>query len=182
MFIQRMVATIIISICVLIANPVFARTIKVDQSGGGDYLSIQEGINNAYDDDIITVAPGIYEESVVIDKNLTLIGSGPNYTTIKADDSGISVNMNLTVTITGFAITAGTDGVNLDQDGITATMKNCIISGCGRCGIYIDNKSHFDITVINNTIISNSDDGVHLVEHYGPSYCKIFGNYSPLSA
>ena len=178
MLIQKMVATIFFGICILFANPAFASTISVDQSGGGDYTTIQEGINNAYADDTVTVAPGTYEESVVINKNLTLIGSGPNYTTIRADDSGISVNTNLTVTIIGFAITAGTDGVNLDQNGITATVKNCIISGCGRCGIYINRKGDFDVSAINNTIISNSDDGIHLDRYYsyGGGVCKVFGN------
>ena len=143
----------------------FADTIYVDQSGGGDYTTIQSGINAAYADDIIRVGPGVYNENVIVDKNLILIGSGPNFTYINAPMNGIYVNSSVTITITGFNISAGDDGIDIDRTGITCLIKNCIIVSCGSHGIYY--SAGFQgpdpiVTLINNTIIYNALDGIHV--------------------
>ena len=57
--------------------------IYVDDGGAGDYISIQEAINNAKLGDTIYVLSGIYEENIVIDKSITLMGFGAGEKTIK---------------------------------------------------------------------------------------------------
>jgi diacylglycerol O-acyltransferase/trehalose O-mycolyltransferase len=49
----------------------------VAQDGSGDFLAIAEAVEAASDGDTILVRPGTYEESVLIDKDITLSGDGP---------------------------------------------------------------------------------------------------------
>jgi len=50
------------------------RTLYVGGSGPNNYTKIQDAINNASDGDTIIVYPGIYKESIIINKNLSLLG------------------------------------------------------------------------------------------------------------
>ncbi|MCD4696715.1 MAG: hypothetical protein K8S16_10795, partial [Bacteroidales bacterium] len=51
----------------------FPNIIIVDQSGGGNYTSIQEGINNANNGDTVLVYPGTYYENINYNgKNITV--------------------------------------------------------------------------------------------------------------
>lgn len=56
--------------------------IIVDQSGNGDYRSIQQAINNAQPGSIIYVKSGEYREIIDIKKQITLIGEGKDSTLI----------------------------------------------------------------------------------------------------
>ncbi len=181
MFIQKMVATIIISICILIANPAFARTIKVDQSGDGDCLNIQTGLDIAEPDDRIVVGPGIYEESIVINKNILLNGSGPNYTTIKGASNGITVNENIICSIVGFTVTSGDSGIFLNRNSRTTIKNNCIISN-GSHGVYMTannggSSGSLETLIINNTIAYNSRSGIASNNYYqSHPECNIINN------
>jgi len=143
-----------------------ADTIYVDQSGGGDHITIEAGINAAYPGDTVKVGPGSYYEQIVIDKDIELIGSGPNFTTINAsNETGDTVTFtsNQTPVISSFTITGNGNGITLISKGI---VKNCVITGCGKSGIYIHSSPSFDIAVINCTIVFNMSDGVY-VYHNG---------------
>ncbi len=48
----------------------------VDLLGSGDFTSISEAINNALPDTEIIIRPGLYRETIIIDKPLKLIGEG----------------------------------------------------------------------------------------------------------
>jgi pectinesterase len=94
-----------------------ANTIYVDQSGSGDYITIEAGINAAYVGDVVKVLPGIYYESVRVNKKITLLGSGPHYTTINASKttSDAVYMYSYGATISGFTLTSNQDGITIDN-------------------------------------------------------------------
>jgi len=152
----------------LLSFQTFAKTIYVDQSGRGDFLTINEGITESKDGDIVKVNPGNYNENVVINKNITLIGSGPNFTKIKSQQDGIEVKYNLSsVEIIGFLVISGNAGIyfntNYGDGTIICDIKNCIITGC-TYGIYYngDCYDYATINIINNTIVSSSKHGIYI--------------------
>lgn len=51
-------------------------TLVVSKLAGGDYKTITEAINNAQPGTRILVRPGVYQESLVVDKKLTIVGDG----------------------------------------------------------------------------------------------------------
>lgn len=53
------------------------RFIVVNQDGTGDFTTVQEAINNADGGNIVAVAPGIYYENIILNKNIKLQGLGP---------------------------------------------------------------------------------------------------------
>jgi len=150
-----------------------ADTVFVDQSGGADYTTIQDGINAAYAGDTVKVGPGVYKENVVIDKDLNLSGSGPIWSTIEASLDGITVNANLTVEISGFTITAGEDGIDANRGYITCTVKNCVIVSCGGNGIVCYDKDEPVFSIYNNTIVLNAKNGVSIIKDYGTDSSKV---------
>ncbi len=66
-----------------------ASVIVVDQAGGGDYLTVQEGVDAAVNEDTVQVMAGWYAEQVVVDgKCVTFEGSGPSGTAVFWDGAG----------------------------------------------------------------------------------------------
>jgi len=107
---------------------VFAATIHVPWGAP----TIQDGIDMAVDGDLVLVAPGTYEENIVVhgqDKAVTLRSeAGPQLTVIDGGAEGVAVtylaasNDNI---IDGFTITNGLSGIVCDYS--YPTIKNCVI-------------------------------------------------------
>ena len=164
---------LLIAILLSVAGSTDAATITVKQLGGGNYTKINDAIFYAQPNDIINVFQGRYEEAVVINKNLSLIGSGPQYTTIYSVDNGITINNNMEATIIGFTITSNKDGVFLNS-GSVANIRNNIIVGNGKNGIYLE-VFDSNATVINNTLCNNAGSGVKL-STVNTVYAYIYNN------
>ncbi|WP_255197092.1 right-handed parallel beta-helix repeat-containing protein [Halorarius litoreus] len=110
-----------------------AATITVNDNGGADYTSIQDAVDAAAPGDTIRVAPGEYDESVTINKQLTLIGdpgdgsAGAGSSAPVMDGGPSAYAFKLTsdadgTTITGFLINNNNNDavlVDLNDDGDT---------------------------------------------------------------
>jgi len=99
-----------------------------------DYPTIQEAINNANPGDIIFVSKGIYDESIVINKSITLIGEDRENTIIDGK-------------ATGNVISIRASSVNIN--GFTIENSSPVIG----CGIFIERSE--DVIVCNNNVVNN---------------------------
>lgn len=114
-----------------------AAVIIVDDSGGGNCSSIQEAVDNAQNGDTILVSPGVYQENIIVDKELTII----SHSTLSGDQTNriliigtvpnndvFSVNSN-SVTIDGFYILGHQSGTDGSEAGIHLEgVQDCSLS------------------------------------------------------
>ncbi|MER3492644.1 MAG: protein kinase [Mastigocladus sp. ERB_26_2] len=63
-------------------------TLTVSKLGGGDYQTISEAIKNAYPGTRILVRPGLYQEGLIIDKPLEIIGEEGQKANIIIESTG----------------------------------------------------------------------------------------------
>ena len=135
-----------------------ASMITVDDSGGADYTSIQEAINAAYENDTIYVFNGTYCESVHVHKRVTLIGEGADVVTVRAASSLDDVFKVDTdwVNITGFTVSGGNAGIDLDEVHHCNISYNIVLNSTGSYygGIRLSDSS--DNILLGNTANNNS--------------------------
>lgn len=123
-----------------------AKTITVSQDDTGDYVKIQDAIDNATVGDTVFVKNGTYYEDLIIDKSLNLTGESKDGTIINGTkkDYTVIINNNWT-NISGFEITHNDE--NRNDGGINPSSKNNV------GGILLYNS--FNNSIINNTISQN---------------------------
>ena len=139
---------IIMAFCLIFAimpqNKVYSsnNVLYVGGSGEGNYSSIQDAINNASNGDTIIVYPGIYEENIVVDKSVKLIGMNREKTIIDGCKKGFVVKIMANgVTIKNF------------------TMRN---SGYSHAAIYVTSDE--------NCIMDNKIEYANGISFYKSSY------------
>ena len=109
-------------------------TIYVDDDGGADYTTIQEGINAASNGDTIYVYNGTYYENIVIKKTINLVGENKDITTIDGYSDELNLVIHISadnVEITGFTIRNSRDnyyclGVILNNSNYNTIYNNTI--------------------------------------------------------
>jgi hypothetical protein len=140
----------------VITSQIFSRVIKVDINGSGQFTSISSALNAAIAGDTIKVLPGNYFEQITINKNVFLMGSGFETTTINSS-SNPTIIMSAGK-IQWFAISS-TSGDGVKVSGTNAIIANCVIRGCTGSGI-VGNTNGSIATVINCTITYNGGYGI----------------------
>jgi len=137
----------------------------VDDDGPADFQTIQEAINAANQGDTIFVRAGTYHENLVVNKsNLTLIGENKDTVIIDGGAKGTVIHIiSDFVIVSGFTIRNSKyeywyAGVTVEQSVSTKIINN-IITNCFD-GVLISKS--LDIMVVNNTLLSNKWNGVHL--------------------
>jgi len=140
-----------------------ATSIIVDPNGQGDYTKIQDAINNSKNGDTIYIWNGVYFESIIINKSITLIGNGSKNTIINGSgfDEVVFVTSDY-VNISGFTIT----GSGPQKFGLTLRIvENCTIehnnfSSNDAVGFYVYNSNY---TMIRENTFYSNNEGLGLV-------------------
>ncbi len=141
-------------------------------SSGQRFSSIQCAIDYAGSHEVVVLEPGIYEESLVLDKDITLQSMDPNDplsiggTIIQGDPNEPVVtlaNTTTACTLAGLTLRAGSIG--LCGTGINATLHNCRIMDNTECGIHLSQESN---PYLNHCLITaNSQTGITMVPTTG---------------
>jgi len=163
-----------------------AKTIYVDDSGGEgiNYTNIQDAVTDADSGDTVYVYAGTYTENILIDRTITLSGSGSSITTISGDNErtieitadnvilsgftiendnknyiGIRLNHVTNCEIKNNKITQGSHGVLLSESNSNTITDNTIDSN--NDGIYLSYDSDTN-TIKNNNIQNNNGNGIFI--------------------
>jgi parallel beta-helix repeat protein len=137
----------------------------VDDPPNHKWDTIQEGVNDAISGDTVYVYAGTYNENVLVDVRIDLIGEDMDTTEIDAGGSGDVIHVGADrVNITGFKVTGSGSadrGAGIKLNGV----QNCSITGNNATdnywgGIYLDN-SHGNI-ITDNIAMDNSHSGIYL--------------------
>ncbi|MEW6745125.1 MAG: right-handed parallel beta-helix repeat-containing protein [Planctomycetota bacterium] len=181
-----------------------AAIIIVDDTGGGDYLTIQEAIDNAASGDSIHVLEGTYIEDLLVYKSLTILAlDGPTKVFLLPSTSspGIGTDPQYDTATHMIRVTASNvtiDAFNMNGDNpllpnnpdartgiitdsrVTGTsglkVQNCVFKNIRLCGIWgLDAGS--GLTITNNTLDPiNVDPGVSTAIAAGNAAVSITSN------
>jgi len=140
---------------------------------GQEYLKIQDAIDNATEGNIIYVYNGIYNENIVIDKSISLVGEDKSSTVIDGNNIEDVILVDISsyqANITGFTIqNSGNEiycsGVDIDTDRVI--ISNNIIMGC-LIGVEMDFWCH-NCTISDNIFRNN---------FYGVKVYSVFPNFN----
>jgi len=117
------------------------KIITVDDGGGGDFIRIQDAVDNAEAGDTVRVWEGTYSENVMVDKTMSLVGNGSKETTIRGGGAGDVVRITADwCNVSGFLITRSGNGAY--DAGIKVTSDH--------------------VWIFDNTIVDNDNDGIRL--------------------
>jgi hypothetical protein len=146
------------------------------------YRTIQNAIDAAttYDGDTLRVADCIYEEGIVVNKFLKILGSGPDVTTlditgVAGEDIAVEIQENMIATICGFRIISPKEAIVVRRYAKLVICNNIITGGNG---VYTsDNTCGVNVDIYNNTIDSCTGTGVRLDGCSGGTIsAKIYNN------
>ncbi|MCF4969142.1 pectinesterase family protein [Nostoc sp. CMAA1605] len=142
----------------------------VSRLGDGDYQTITEAIANAQPNTSIMVRPGFYQESIVINKPITIIGDGSKADiVIESPDSNCILMETDTATVSGLTLrcTAGKNnkkfyGVDISQGQLT--LENCDITSDSLACIAIYHATA-DAIIRNCEIHDGKASGIFVYDH-----------------
>jgi parallel beta-helix repeat protein len=137
---------------VLLTNSISAKIIYVDNSGGGDFLSIQDAIDYANESDIIQIMSGEYHEHVIINKSVSMQGDESSNTIISfSGDNTIKVTVN-NVTISNIKIqnSRASSFSCIQLSDVTGCNISNIIAQYGGNTLYLINS--YDVKIQDSTI------------------------------
>lgn len=151
------------------------RTWTVDDDGPADFHIIQEALNAASEGDTISVYSGLYNESVIVNKAVSLIGVNKNTTIIDGNGASTVIGVEANGTnISGFSIIHGNSAIYVPRYVSNTKIVNCSMYN-NLEGLYCDEQC--SNTNVIGCDIFNSRYGMIL---FGSSHvingCNIFSN------
>lgn len=127
-----------------------ARQLVVDGQGRGHFWTISDALGAAVDGDTIEIAPGEYRESLVIDKDVVLRGTGAPGAVVLAPSVGASAEGERPVRIPDGTLNAVPDGfAMLGLRTVDETWDSQLLERGWRYVLYLD---HTDATIADLTI------------------------------
>ena len=142
------------------------------------YETIQGAINQAHAYDTLIVQPGIYNETLLISKTLTLRSVDPLLTVIQGNLTGNVIYVTAdNVTIEGFSVRCGGNGTKAENYGGIKIESNddriinCIITENNQYGVYL--RRSYRTLIKYCTIHSNGENGIYF---YDSSYIQLDNN------
>lgn len=140
------------------------RTLVVDQLHRGDYTTISAAIAAAQPGYLIKVRPGYYNEGIVIDKPLEIVGDGPVEEIVVRAGRGSVIGMstshaivrNLTLRQTGG------DWFAVDIAVGSLVLEGCDISSAGASCVGVHDGAN--ATMRKNRIHDGKDAGIHVYD------------------
>ncbi len=135
-----------------------ASTLYVGGTGGGNYTSIREAMDDATDGDTVFVYSGTYQEQLHIDKSIDLVGEDPNTTNIipETEEHVIEV-WSSNVTISSFKIGDKNFTLGVSIFGKNCTVEDNIIKSRNEAsGSGIEISKGYDNPLIKNNFIDGS--------------------------
>lgn len=140
--------------------------IIIKSDGSGSYPRIQDAIDQCKINDIIYIKNGVYQENLIINKTITLIGDSAKSTIIDAENSGHGIIINAdNVTIKSLTIrNSGTISTYYEMDGaITINANNTLIQHCICENSYAGLQMKYaKNNTVDRTIIRNNSHGIFL--------------------
>ena len=140
-----------------------AGTIRyVGGSGPGNYTTISAAITAAVAGDTIYVYNGTYNEKVIVDKRLTLIGENRDNVIVNGGGTGNVFYINTPITnvnISSFTITNGYYGIQIYKSS-NNTITNCNAYKNTYYGIYLSTTSKNNV-ITNCNAYNNSQYGIY---------------------
>jgi hypothetical protein len=146
-------------------------TLVVSASGGGDYKTIREALQNLAAGGSLRVRPGLYSEGIVIDKPVEILGDGNREEIILASASESCIKMQTEqATVRGLTLRQeagshqGSEGffaVDIPQGKLT--LENCEISSDSLSCIAIHNPMA-DPRIRQCRIHGSADSGIYIFD------------------
>lgn len=154
-----------------------ARRYVVDAEGRGDFRDIQSAVELAVDGDVVVVRPGIYRGSIVVDKDIEMIGDGVRGEVVLESEqqyvmclrasrcrvSGLSLRRNGPVANGTWTLLVESGESQVDNCEISGVASACLaIVGPKACPKIVGNMVH-DGTEVGVLVMNTS--GVLLVDN-----------------
>ncbi len=141
---------ILVFVLVLLPGSGEAKNITVDDSGGADFLRLQDALDSAEEGDTIRVYEGRYTGPFTVKTTVTLLGNGSKETILEAPNSRkAALVMDAKGTLAqGFCFLNCSTGVYIGSDNLI--LSDNIFGGQGRAAIQIGSSRN--ATLSNNTM------------------------------
>jgi|GEM_PF-2993250 len=145
----------------------------------GDFATIQSAIDESVDGDIIQVSMGNYAEQLLIEKSISIIGVGSEYTSIElpADrDNVLSLDNDI-----DYLVAASSDSLlNFRLSGFTLNMNEQVnLNGAESLyGVILHNVESDGMPALSSCVLTgfSDDSAVSGIMLAGSSNCEITGN------
>lgn len=191
-------AIAVILLCTLLASVAQAATYTVDNGGGGDYLTIQEGVTAASESDTVLVMQGTYTGTGNRDldfgtKNIVLKSdAGPDFTTIDLENAlghrafqFNSSGQDTSCVIDGFTITNcltdnahGGSGAAVYMAHSSPKFINMIFSNCDSTDV--PGGAIYMLSVGSPVFRHVRFENCHAASNYGGGAIRCESAYAPL--